>query len=242
MTEEDGATIVFDNVRLNRGGKPLFEGLSLTLGEHRIGLIGDNGSGKSSLLRLCNGLLLPDSGRVRVCDCDTAISRNSIPALAGFLFQNPDHQIIFPTVIEELAFGLRERGSSSSHAKADARDMLALYGISEWAERPVHELSDGQKQLVCILAVTITQPRVLLFDEPFSSLDLPTRYRLMEQLGGLPQQIVMASHDLDLLRDFDRVIWIADGRVRHDGEAGVVIDAYRSAASALCKANAKAEP
>jgi biotin transport system ATP-binding protein len=226
--EQSADVITFINVGLARGNRPLFSNLNLELSEKRIGIIGNNGSGKSSFLRLVNGLLLPDSGKVVACGLDTQRDRKKLPAAVGFLFQNPDHQIVFPTVAEEIAFVLRERGSDSASARAAALQLLAVHGHANWADRPVHQLSDGQKQLVCILAVTIGTPRVLLLDEPLSSLDLPTRRDLMMRLGMLPHMLIMASHDLELLAEFDRVIWFENGTVRRDGRADGVIGAYRS--------------
>ena len=231
MNASEGPAIAFANVRLSRGNGPLFDQLDLTLDERRIGLIGNNGSGKSSLLRLINGLLLPEAGHVKVLGHDTQEARNVLPDITGFLFQNPDHQIVFPVVAEEIAFGLRERGRTSQQARAEAIALLSAHGHADWADRPVHELSDGQKQLVCILAVTITAPDILLLDEPFSSLDLPTRHDLMQRLHAMPQRLVMASHDLDLLADFDRVIWLETGKIKGDGKPADVIGAYRNACS-----------
>ena len=229
MSSGDGPAIAFANVSLSRGVAAVFSGLSLQLSERRIGLIGNNGSGKSSLLRLINGLLLPDSGTIKLFGLDTRTNRNALPALAGFLFQNPDHQIVFPTVAEEIAFGLREKGQGAKQAREAAIALLAAHGHPQWADRPIHELSDGQKQLVCILAVIITAPKLLLLDEPFSSLDLPTRHGLMNRLDGLPQRILMASHDLELLAQFDRIIWIDGGTVFADGPPAKVLSTYRDA-------------
>lgn len=227
MTPVDGSPVAFTDVSLSRGNGKLFSELSLQLGEHRIGLVGNNGSGKSSLLRLINGLILPDAGAVNLYGKNTRIDRQTLPDIAGFLFQNPDHQIMFPTVVEEIAFGLRERGKNAKDATRLATALLESYGHGDWADRPVHQLSDGQKQLVCILAVTITNPQILLLDEPFSSLDLPTRFDLMSRLESLPQQIVMASHDLDLLAGFDRIVWLDNGMIRADGTPAHVIARYR---------------
>lgn len=223
--------IAFEAVTLSRAGHRVFDGLSLELDERRIGLIGDNGSGKSTLLRLVNGLLLPDGGRVLVGGRDTVGHRRELPAEIGFVFQNPDHQILFPTVGEELAFGLIERGVERQEARERTRRLLAAHGCEGWQERAIHELSEGQKQLVCILAVIAPEPRVVLLDEPFASLDLPTRLALGARLERLPQRIVMASHDLELLAAFDRVVWLEDGRVRADGPPGNVIAAYRAVAA-----------
>lgn len=227
MREQERPSIVYEDVRLSRGDGLLFNGLTLALRERRIGLIGNNGSGKSSLLRLANGLLLPDGGKVITSGLDTRRDRKALPDLAGFLFQNPDHQIVFPTVAEEIGFGLRERGRNARQAREAAEELLTAHGYAGWADRPIHQLSDGQKQLVCILAVTITQPRILLLDEPFASLDLPTRYGMMQRLDALPQQIVMASHDLEMLMGFDRIIWLDRGMVRADGAAAEIIGVYR---------------
>jgi biotin transport system ATP-binding protein len=220
-------TVEFDRVGLARAGKPLFEGLSLRLTEGRIGLIGDNGSGKSTFLRLIAGLIRPKSGEVRVLGVSTETRPNT-----GFLFQNPDHQILFPTVGEEVAFGLIEQGMNVPEANVKAAALLAAHGCAGWEKRAVHELSEGQKQLVCLIAVLAPEPGLLLLDEPFASLDLPTRYELRERLNGLNQNIIMASHDIDLLSEFDRVIWLEAGRVRGDGPPKSILSAYQAKARA----------
>lgn len=224
--------LAFDRVHLSRDGRSVFDDLSLDLREPRIGLVGDNGSGKSTLLRLANGLLTPERGDVIVNGGRTAQERRERHADIGFVFQNPDHQIIFPTVGEELTFGLTERGETAAQARRAAEDLLARHGCAGWIDRVVHELSEGQKQLVCILAILATDPTILLLDEPFSSLDLPTRLSLSTRLKRLPQKIVMASHDLDLLLDFDRVIWLDNGRVKADGFPSQVLPDYRAHAQA----------
>ena len=219
-----GGHVVFEGVAFSRGGRPVFDGLFLTLTERRIGLIGNNGSGKSTLLRLIAGLVQPDSGEIKVGDADIARERPN----TGFLFQNADHQILFPTVEEEVAFGLTARGMDQKSADVRARALLAAHGCAGWEKRAVHELSEGQKQLVCLIAVLSPEPDLLLLDEPFSSLDLPTRHDLSRRLDALDQTIVMASHDLELLADFDRVLWLEGGRIRGDGPADSVIQAYRA--------------
>ncbi|TGG94223.1 ABC transporter ATP-binding protein [Natronospirillum operosum] len=220
--------IELDQVSLSRDGVQVLTELSLRLDQSRIGLIGHNGSGKSSLVRLLNGLLPSDTGRVSVHGQDPGRGPEAMAATVGFIFQNPDHQLIFPTVIEELTFGLRNQGCSVSGATEQALALLRAHGHEDWAERPVHSLSEGQKQLVCIFAVLLLEPGLLILDEPFSALDLPTRFRLLELLHGLPQQILMISHELDTLADFDRLIWLEDGRVRADGTPDTVLSAYQA--------------
>jgi biotin transport system ATP-binding protein len=218
----------FDKVSLARGARAVFDGFSASLHERRIGLIGNNGSGKSTLLRLAAGLLLPDSGEVLVEGLESKAHRSELPGHVGFLFQNPDHQILFPTVGEEIAFGLTEKGMKDALANEAARELLAANGCEGWEKRAVHELSEGQRQLVCLLSVIAPEPSVLLLDEPFSSLDLPTRLDLSDRIRALPQAVVMASHDFEFLSSFDRVIWLEGGRIREDGRPASVIAAYEA--------------
>ncbi|MFG1350652.1 energy-coupling factor ABC transporter ATP-binding protein [Xanthobacter autotrophicus] len=228
--------MVLDRVVLDRGARSVFAGLSLTLSERRIGLVGDNGSGKSTLLRLLNGLLLPDAGTVSVAGLDTRKERRRLPATVGFVFQNVDHQIIFPTVREEIAFGPIAQGRPKAEANAAADLLLARHGCAGWGERAVADLSEGQKQLVCILAALAAGPRILLLDEPFSSLDLTTRLGFAARLAGLDLQVVMASHDLHLFDSFDRVLWLKGGIIAADGAPGEVIPLYEADARARAAA------
>ncbi len=225
-------SIIFDRVTLSRGAKRVFDRLDLELSERCVGVVGDNGAGKSSLLRLINGLLRPDSGRVIVDGLSSADHQRDLLRKVGFVFQNPDHQIVFPTVLEELACGLRARGASAQEADAKARRVLAEHGCSAWEDAAVHELSDGQKQRLCILAVLALDPDILVLDEPFSSLDLPTRLNLIDMLHALPQRMIVASHDLDLLADLDRLVWLENGTVIGDGKPAAILSAYRERAFA----------
>ncbi|MBX9760570.1 MAG: energy-coupling factor ABC transporter ATP-binding protein [Beijerinckiaceae bacterium] len=227
MKDAQGPLIELEGVKLRRGSRLVFDGLSVSLAERRVGLLGDNGAGKSSFLRLLNGLLLPDEGHVRVDGLETSTSRRELPRKVGFVFQNPEHQIVFPTVLEEVAFGFRDRGSRRDIANAKARDVLARFNCGDWADAAVHELSDGQKQRLCIIAIVAMEPDILLMDEPFSSLDLPTRLDLTDFLLHLPQRVVIASHELELLGVMDRVIWMSAGAIVAEGPPDEVIGAYR---------------
>lgn len=223
------AGVRFENVVLYRDSTKVFAGLDLELQDRRIGIIGNNGSGKSSLLRLVNGLLMPSEGSVSVCGLNTRQHRKQLPGLAGFLFQNPEHQILFPTGGEEISFGLREAGMDAVQATAKTREILAAHDCVDWEHRPVQELSDGQKQRLCILAVLALEPNILLLDEPFSSLDLPNRRALTQQVLSAPQQVIVASHDLELLTQFDRIIWLERGHVVGDGDPHEILQRYKAA-------------
>lgn len=220
--------ISLDHVTLTRGGRVVLDSVSLDLSERRIGLIGNNGSGKSSLIRLLNGLLTADEGRVVVHGLDAKEKAAELPRKVGFIFQNPDHQIIFPTVAEEVAFSLEQSGMPRREAAKEAIPALARFGRDHWAERPVHALSEGEKQFLCIIAVLVMQPAVLVLDEPFSSLDLPTRRRLEALIAGLPQQVILIAHELDAFAGYERVVWLHEGKVAMDGAPEAVVAAYRA--------------
>lgn len=211
--------ITLDHVTLVRGATPVFSRLSLQLTEPRIGLIGDNGAGKSSLFRLICGLDQPQSGRVNVPE-----GLNSV----GMMFQNPDEQIIFPTVEEELALSLNALKLSRQEAQARVRAWLETRGIAAWAPRAVSSLSQGQRQHVCWLALQIANHHTLLLDEPFSSLDLPNQALLHKNIDQAKEQIIVSTHVLNHVRHFGRVIWLEQGQVRADGVGSDVCAAYEA--------------
>jgi len=204
-------------------GRVILHRISADLAEHRIGIVGRNGSGKTTLLRLLAGLIAPTSGKVRLAGFDPARDRRAAVAALGILFQNPDHQIIFPTVEQELAFGPRQQGASDAEARAQARATLARHGRSHWAQASVATLSQGQRHYLCLMAVLMMQPATILLDEPFTDLDLPTRARLIRALHALPQRLITITHDPRLLAGYDRVLWLEAGRIRQDGPADAVL-------------------
>lgn len=222
------APVVLDSVCYSRETTQVFKDLSLTLAQSRVGIIGRNGSGKSQLARLIAGLAAPDSGQVTVNGVSVATDRKAAIRTVGILFQNPDHQIIFPTVGEELTFGLTATGTPKSEAREQARAMLARFGRTEWFDRAVHGLSGGQRHLVCLMAVLMMAPRVIVLDEPFAGLDLATTLRLTRHLSALEQSFIHISHDLPALSGYDRVIWLEQGAVRMDGPPAQVLPAYET--------------
>lgn len=224
-TAETGSLRILD-LALQLGGKDILNGISFSSTEPRIGIVGRNGSGKTSLARLIAGLISPTSGQVTVCGIDPAGDRRAAIRSVGILFQNPDHQIIFPTVEEEIAFGLLQLGQSKSEAAQGTRAMLRRFDKEHWAKAAIHLLSQGQKQLVCLMAVLAMDPRVIVLDEPFSGLDIPTRMQLERYLDGVRATLVHISHQPAVLAGYDRVIWLDQGRVQMDGDAAPVLDAF----------------
>lgn len=218
--------IRFDQVSFSRDENTVLDGIDLTLSENRIGIIGPNGSGKSTFARLLNGLVVPDRGSVLVDGLDTREDARSIRRRVGFVFQNPDNQIVFPIVAEDMAFGLKNIGIPKADIAGRVARELERFGISHLAERPSHALSGGEKQMVAFATVMVMRPDVVVFDEPTTLLDLRNRNRIRAAIDAMPQGAVVVTHDLDLVRDFDRVLVISDGRVAADDRPEVAIRWY----------------
>lgn len=225
--QTESAGIALKQVTLVRGSTVVLHDLSLTLETHRIGLIGDNGAGKSSLFRLICGLDLAQSGQVHV-----PVAADRAAPSVGMMFQNPDEQIIFPTVEEELALSLRHLRLSRAETQTHVRTWLAARDLVDWAPRAIGSLSQGQRQHVCWLALLIGAHQTLLLDEPFSSLDLPGQAVLRKEIATAPQQVIVSTHVLDHVRHFERVIWLDKGCVRADGLGTDVCAQYEADVSA----------
>jgi biotin transport system ATP-binding protein len=218
------------------GGRQALGPLDLQLTERRVAVIGRNGSGKTTLLRLIAGLVAPVSGQVTVEGADLWRDRKAALRHIGILFQNPDHQILFPTVDEELAFGLRQQGRSKAEAEAAVAALLQAEGRAHWAGLSTQALSQGQKQHLCLMAVLLMQPGTLLLDEPFAALDLPTQARLSRRLEALPQRLITISHDPRGLLACDRVLWLEGGALAGDGRPEVVLPAFQAEMDRLGRA------
>jgi biotin transport system ATP-binding protein len=208
------------------GERPVLEGLELALTERRIAVVGGNGSGKSTFARLLNGLLVPERGQVLVEGLDTRKDARAIRRKVGFVFQNPDHQIVLPTVEEDLAFGLKNLKLPPADISARVTAVLRRYGLEDFRHHPAHLLSGGQKQLLALSSVLVMEPRYIVFDEPTTLLDLRNKRRFAQAIHELPQTAIVVSHDLELLRDFDRVLVFEAGRVVVDDVPSVALDAY----------------
>jgi len=227
------------DIHLHRGASDIFCGLNLRLDEPRIALIGHNGAGKSSLLRLLVGLDEPRQGQLLWAG-EPARGGHARPAarrLAGLMFQNPDDQIIFPTVQEELQLSWQSAyGGARKAAREGVLEFLRQRGLQAWAPRAMGTLSQGERQWVCWLAMLLAAPRVLLLDEPYASLDLPGQLRLAADIGRCPQQVILSTHVLAPVLDFPRVIWLEHGRVRADGPGRDICPAYEADARAAFSA------
>ena len=211
------------------GKERILENLSLSIKEQRVGFIGRNGSGKTTLLRILAGLQELNNGKVLIDGTEVAKKRKEAIKKVGIIFQNPDHQIIFPTVGEELRFGLSQLGLSKNEADLKVIACLKQYDKVDWFERSISTLSQGQKHLVCLLSVLLMKPRVLLLDEPFTGIDIPTQLKLEHYLSSLKQTIIHVSHVPESFENYQRLIWIDEGVIQADGTPKTVIKRYRTA-------------
>jgi biotin transport system ATP-binding protein len=227
-----GSGFVLDGVEHRYGDRVVLRDVDLVLAERRIGVVGANGSGKSTLARLLNGLVVPTRGRVSYDGLDTARDGRAVRRRVGFVFTDPDAQIVMPTVAEDVAFSLRRSGLGKAEVAARVRDALDRCGLGDHADHPCHLLSGGQKQLLALTAVLVTEPDVLVCDEPTTLLDLRNARLVADLLDGLPQQVVVVTHDLDRLAGFDRVLVVDGGAVVADDAPGPAIAAYRQLVAA----------
>jgi len=173
-------------------------------------LLGTNGSGKSTLLRLLAGLLPPDSGEIQ------------ISGLMGFVFQNPDHQLVMPTVGADVAFGLVEEKLSIAQVRARVTEALAAVNLLDLQRRPIYALSGGQKQRIAIAGAIARQSEILLLDEPTALLDPDTQLDLVAQVQRLVKSrgltALWVTHRLEELNYCDGAFLLENGRVVAQGE------------------------
>jgi biotin transport system ATP-binding protein len=222
--------IEFAGVGHRFGEREVLVDVHLDLPQRRVGFVGANGSGKSTLARTINGLVRPTTGQVLVDGLDPARSGAQVRRRVGFVFTNPDSQIVMPTAGEDVAFSLRRSGLPRAERADRAAAVLAEHGLAGYDDHPAHQLSGGQKQLLALCAVLVLDPDVLVCDEPTTLLDLRNKRRFGELLAGLRQQVVLVTHDLDLLADFERVVVLEGGRVVADDEPGPALRYYRELA------------
>ena len=220
--------IVFEGVSHRFDAETVVDDVSLELREHRIGIVGANGSGKSTLARMINGLVSPTAGRVSVDGLDLARNAREVRRRVGFVFTNADNQIVMPTVREDVAFTLRRHKLPAADAAARVDAVLDRFGLTELADRPAHRLSGGQKQLLAIASVLVAEPAIVVADEPTTLLDARNARRIAEHFASLEQQLIVVSHQLELLESFDRVIVMEAGRVVADDAPQPALDAYRA--------------
>ncbi|MBK5924115.1 energy-coupling factor ABC transporter ATP-binding protein [Rhodovulum sulfidophilum] len=174
-------------------------GLRLEAGQ-RLSIAGANGSGKSTLLHLMVGLLQPQAGHIhafgqaRRAEADF----HEVRRRAGLVFQDPDDQLFCPTVAEDVAFGPLNLGLGREAAMETVETVLTRLDLMHLKDRITHRLSGGEKRLVSLAAVLAMEPEVLLLDEPTNALDEENAERLVAILQGLPQALLLVTHDAEM--------------------------------------------
>ena len=218
--------IVFDHVSVAFDERNVLNDISLELTEQRIGIVGANGGGKSTLIRLINGLGSPTAGTVTVDGLDVEKNGKEVRRKVGFVFSDAENQIVMPTVEDDIAFSLRRVKMPKADKQQKVQDMLERFNLAGHAAQSPHFLSGGQKQLLALASVLILEPDVIIADEPTTLLDLRNRIKIKKVFAELPQQLIVVSHDLNFIADFDRVICIDNHSIVADGEPSEVIQTY----------------
>ena len=180
-----------------------------------VGVVGPNGGGKSTLVRLLGGLLRADSGSIRVGELDPATEPYLVRKRVGMLFQNPENGLVAPFVEDDVAFGLENLGVERREMRDRVRDAIRAVGLEGYERREPHTLSGGEKQRVALAGLLALDPEVLLLDEPTSMLDGAGRREVLERLEGLRGQrtVVHVTHHLEELLDADRILVLNAGRL-----------------------------
>lgn len=219
LIEFRGAAVAYD-------GEQILAPLTVSLSEQRIGIIGSNGSGKSTTVRLINGLIEPTSGQVLYDGLTPDKHGGDIRKRVGFVFSDAESQIVMPRVSDDVAFSLRRFKLPREEVKRRVAEALERFDLADRAEHSPHTLSGGEKQMLALASVLVIEPGTIIADEPTTLLDLRNRRRIMRELMSLDQQLIVVTHDLEMLRGFDRVLVIDDGALAFDGAPDDAIAFY----------------
>ena len=203
-------------------GQQALKGVNLRVWEgEKVAIIGPNGAGKTTLLLHLNGILNGD-GMVQVMGMEVRGRHlGAIRAKVGMVFQDPDDQLFSPTVFEDVAFGPLHSGLPEEEVRRRVRRALAQVGMEGFENRMPHHLSLGERKRIAIATVLSMDPAILVLDEPSSELDPRSRRSLIQLLERLPQTMLVASHDMRLVRDLcPRTVIMDEGRIVADGPTG----------------------
>lgn len=217
----NGLALDFREVRVRHdpGGPAVLDGVTFSMlpGE-RVALVGLNGSGKTTLLLAAVGLVAHEGELWVAGERLTSKTLSRVRDRVGFLFNVPEDQLLLPTVLDDIAFGLARRGLPAGEAAAKAALAAEALGISQLTRLPVHRLSHGQKQRVALAGALVTEPPLLLLDEPSAALDPPGKRALATVLKGQTAAMLIATHDLDFAAQLcSRFLVLDRGRLVDDG-------------------------
>lgn len=197
---------------------------SIARGE-RVALLGPNGAGKTTLVLHLNGILGGGVGSVKVAGLPVDKQHMAeIRRRVGIVFQDPDDQLFMPTVREDVAFGPAAAGLKGDELEARVRTALERVGMAEYAHRPPHHLSFGQRRRVAVATVLAMEPEILVLDEPSSNLDPASRRELADILRSLDVTVLMVTHDLPYALELcPRALILSEGTIAADGRTGELL-------------------
>ncbi len=207
-------------------GHQALRGVSLALHPgDKVALVGPNGAGKSTLLVHLNGIINRQSGLVSVFGTELNHKTAArVRAMIGLVFQSPDDQLFSPTVFDDVAFGPIYQGLAPGEVQARVREALRMVHMEEYIRRVSHHLSMGEKKRIAIATVLSMKPDILVLDEPTAGLDPRARRALIELLRELPQTMIVATHDLPLVREFlPRTVIMDGGQIVADGRTEEIL-------------------
>jgi len=202
------------------GREPIFNNFNFTLNKgDRIGLVGPNGTGKTTMFHIIMGLIKPLSGTVELFGKEYTEDKDfrNIYSKIGLLFQDSDDQLFYPTVLEDVVFGPLNLGKSKEEALEIAKNTLNYLGLSGFEDKITHKLSGGEKRLISLASVLAMEPEVLLLDEPGTGLDEKNKIRLIEILKKLNLTFIVISHESDFLESLaEKKYWMEGGKIYTD--------------------------
>jgi energy-coupling factor transport system ATP-binding protein len=233
---EEKAIIQFDNVSFaysaedsDTAATVVVDGFSLDIPEGQfVAVLGHNGCGKSTVAKLMNGILVPNSGKVTVDGLDTSDDDKitDVRRTVGMVFQNPDNQIVATIVEDDVAFGPENLGVAPDEIRQRVDDALKAVGMYEFRGREPHRLSGGQKQRVAIAGVIAMNTKCVVMDEPTAMLDPHGRQEVMDTIHMLNKErgitVVLITHYMDEAVKADRVVVMDKGAIVLDGEPKTV--------------------
>ena len=217
--------IEFRNVTFSYGEAPVVENLSFSIKKgETVGLIGANGAGKSTIMKLMLGLIT-GSGEIKVDGLPmNKENLGEIRKKIGFVLQDSDNQMFMPTVYEDMIFGPRNYGLSKEETDRRVDAVLAQLGLQDLKHRHNHKISGGEKRMAAIATILAMEPEMILMDEPSTALDPVNRRTVINTINRLPQTKLIASHDLDMILDpCQRVILLSHGAIVADGDAETIL-------------------
>lgn len=213
--------IKFSNVCFAYESRNILNNISFSISKGEfVAIVGRNGTGKTTMMKLFNGLLKPTSGNVEIAGLNTAVSRTSeLAKHVGFLFQNPDRQICMNTVKDEIAFGLKFICTNKNEIELRCKVIIEEFGFN--GEEDPFSLSRGERQKVALASIIALSPEIMVLDEPTTGLDYKECMHIMHIIKELNKKgitVIMVCHDMELVADFaQRVIVLGEGRILADG-------------------------